>query len=82
MPGARQSEAGCDRLLSLGPENEPLWARLYIHEIGEGWAAMILGDDDLAPEPGQLKGVAFFGATPEGAERDALAYLGKLEPEN
>ena len=28
----------------------------------------------LPPEPGDLKGLAFFGASPEEAEREALAY--------
>ncbi len=43
---------------------------------------MIVRDDDLAPEPGQLNGLAFFGATLEETEREALAHLGKPEPEN
>ena len=30
---------------------------------------MIVRDDDLAPEPGQLNGLAFFGATLEETER-------------
>jgi hypothetical protein len=28
------------------------------------------------------EGIAFFGATPEEAEREALAYLGYSEPAN
>lgn len=43
---------------------------------------MIVGDDVLAPEPGELKGVAFFGDTREEAERLAKAYLGASEPVN
>jgi len=43
---------------------------------------MIVREDDLAPEPGQLNGLAFFGATPKEPEREALAHLGKSEPEN
>ena len=70
------------RLLTLSPDNEPLWVRLYVHQIGEAWAAMIVGDDELPPEPGALKGLAFFGATREEAERGAQAYLGASEPEN
>jgi hypothetical protein len=30
------------RYLTLGPENEPLWVRLYVHQIDETWAAMIV----------------------------------------
>ncbi len=68
------------RLLTVGPDNEPLWVRLYVHEIGDAWAAMIVGDDAPAPRPGELKGIAFFGATAEEAERAATAYLGCSEP--
>jgi hypothetical protein len=70
------------RLLTLGPDNKPLWVRLYVHQIGQTWAAMILADGEQPPEPGQLKGLAFFGASPEEAERGALAYLGCSEPVN
>ncbi len=70
------------RLLTLGPDNEPLRMRLYVQQIGDKWAAMIVGDDVLAPEPGELKGLAFFGGTREQVERDAKAYLGASEPEN
>ncbi len=70
------------RLLTLGPDNEPLWVRLYIHQFGEAWAAMIVGDDAPVPGPGGLKGMAFFAATPEEAERAAKAYLGCSEPGN
>ncbi len=68
------------RLLTLGPDNEPLWVRVYVQQIGDSWAAMIVGDDVLPPEPGELKGLAFFGNTPEEAEREAEAYLGMSEP--
>ena len=34
------------------------------------------------PEPGMVKELAFFGATPEEAEKAAKAYLGCAEPEN
>ncbi len=68
------------RLLTLGPDHEPPWVRLYIHQIGEAWAAMIVGDDAPAPGPGELKRPSFFGATPEEAERQAVAYLGITYP--
>jgi len=43
---------------------------------------MIMGGDDLAREPGQFKGLAFFGASPDDAEREAPAYTGYSEPAN
>lgn len=58
-------------LLTLSPDNEPLWVRLYVHEIEDVWAAMIVGDENLPPGPGELKGMAFFGASPEEAKREA-----------
>ncbi len=35
----------CRRLLTLGPDNEPLWVRLYVHRIEDRWAAEQVGDD-------------------------------------
>jgi hypothetical protein len=70
------------RLLTVGPDNEPQWVRLCLQQIEETWAAMILADEEQPPEPGQLKGLAFFGATSKEAEREALAYLGCSEPAN
>jgi len=70
------------RLLTGGPDHEPLWVRLYVEQIGERWAAMLLADEEPPPEPGTLKGLVFFGATAEEAERAAKAYLGCSEPGN
>ncbi len=70
------------RLLTLGPDNEPVWVRLYVHEIEGVWAAMIVANGDRPPKSGQLKGLAFFGATSEESEREAKTYLGAPEPEN
>ncbi len=70
------------RLLTLSPDHEPMWVRLYIHQIGDRWAAIFVADGVLPPEPGTLKGLAFFGATPQEAEREAKAYLGLSEPPN
>jgi hypothetical protein len=55
------------RLLTLGPEDEPLWVRVYVHQIGESWAAMIVGDAVLPPEPGTLTGLVGHG---EGSRCD------------
>jgi len=70
------------RLLTLGPDNEPLWVWLYVHPYEHNWAAMIVGDDIPPRDPGTLTGLTFFGATPEEAEREAKAYLGLSEPVN
>jgi len=70
------------RLLTLGPDHEPLWIRLYVRKVDEVWAAMFLADNELPPEPGTLKGIALFGATPEEAKREALVYLGSFDPQN
>jgi len=38
---------------------------------------MIAAHSVLLPEPGSLKGIALFGATPEEAEREEKGYLGQ-----
>ena len=68
------------RHLTLRPDHEPLWVQLYVHQIGDRWAAMLVADDAPPPEPGSLRGQAFFGDTPEEAEQAAKAYLGCAEP--
>jgi len=70
------------RFLTLSPDNEPLWVRLYVHKIEDAWAAMLVGDDVPPLEPGTLTGLAFFGATAEEAEDAAKMYLGCSEPKN
>ncbi len=67
------------RLLTLSPDNEPLWVRLYIYQVGERWFAMLVGDDVPPPEPGTLMGLGFFGDTPVKAER-AADNTGASEP--
>ncbi len=68
------------RLLTLGPDNEALWVRLYVREVGDAWTSMIVADEALPPGPGELKGMAFFGNSVEEAEQQARAYLGMQEP--
>ncbi len=68
------------RLLTLSPDHEPLWVRLYLHQIGEKWAAMLLADEEPPPKPGEVKGLAFFRATAEEAEQAVKVYLGRAEP--
>ena len=68
--------------LQFAPDNEPLWIRLYVYQIGDKWAAMLVADDAPPPEPGSLTGQAFFGETPEEAEQAAKVFLGYAEPVN
>jgi hypothetical protein len=63
------------RLRTLGPDDEPLWVRLYVQPLGGEWAAMIVADGVLPFEPEELKGTVFFGATADEAEGLAKAYL-------
>ncbi len=70
------------RLLTLGADNDPIWVRLYIQQIGDRWAAILVADGVPSPEPGRLTGLAFFGDTAEEAERMAKAYLERSEPLN
>ncbi len=70
------------RLLTLGPDSEPMWVRLYTQQIGDRWAAMLVADAAPPPEPGRLTGLAFFGDTAEEAERMAKAYPGLSEAAN
>ena len=56
--------------------------RLDVHEIEDIRVAMIVGDDELAAEPGTLRGLAFFRAKAEEAGGEAKAYLGNSEPGN
>jgi hypothetical protein len=52
------------RLLTLGPDNEPLWARLYVNSVGEHWAAMRVGDavppPRLSPSIRQYANLTYF----------------------
>jgi hypothetical protein len=59
-----------------------MWVRLYIHQIGDRWAAMLVADGTEAPKPGELKGTGFFGDTPAEAEELALRYLGACVEQN
>jgi len=70
------------RIPTRGPEGEPLWVCLYVRDTGLTWAAMIVGDAERPPEPGELKGLCFFADTAEKAERLAVAYLGEGVAQN
>ena len=60
--------------------DDQTWVRLYIHRVGDRWATMLLADEEPPQAPGAMKGLAFFGATPQEAEQAAKVYLGCAEP--
>jgi hypothetical protein len=62
-----------NRLLALGPDNGPLWLRLYVQPVGDQWAAMLAGAEAPPPDAGTLTGLMVFGATLEQAEGKAKA---------
>jgi hypothetical protein len=70
------------RIVTAGPDHEPMQIRLYVQPIGERWAAMIVGNECLSPGPDELRGQGFFGDTAEDAEQLAKAYLGMGEGRN
>ena len=67
---------------TLGPDNEPMRVCLYVHPVGDHWAAMIVGDNVEPPLPGELKSTGFFGDAPAEAKELALRYLGGCVEQN
>jgi hypothetical protein len=63
------------RLLTLGPDYQPLWVQLYVHPDENRWAEMIVGDDIPPPDPGALAGPTFFGTAPEEAQQETKARV-------
>jgi hypothetical protein len=45
-----------ERRFTLGPDNEPLWVRLYVHPYEAHWAAIIVGDGVPPPDHGTPMG--------------------------
>jgi hypothetical protein len=70
------------RLLTLGPANEPLWVQLFVYPLGDRWTATIVADGVAPPGPDEVKGLSFFGDTPEEAKELALRYLGGCVEQN
>ncbi len=66
-------------ITGVGANGEDVFLQFCTTQLGEGWAAMILAEGDAPPAPGQVKGLAFFGATPEEAESRALDDLEQPE---
>lgn len=68
------------RLLTLGPDHEPLWVQLYVSPVGDQWRAVIVADGVPQPGSDEVKGIGFYADTPKEAERLARAYLETAEP--
>ena len=82
QPARGRASMRTRRVLSHPPEGPPLWMRIYVQQVGATWAAMIVADGERPPEPGSVKGLVFFGDTPEEAERLAVASLGEGRAQN
>ena len=65
------------RLLTLAPDDEPLWVRLYVQPYENHWAAMLVGEDVPPPDPSTLTGLTIFGAIRDEVEWGAKATLGR-----
>ena len=63
------------RVLTVSLDHEPLWVRLYVYPLAEGWTAANLADGAPPPELSSLRGMAFVGKTSEDAQRLAVEYL-------
>ena len=68
------------RLLTIDPDNEPLWVQLYVCPVGDQWHSVFVADGVTPPGPDAVKGIGFYADAPEKAERLAKAYLGLSDP--
>jgi len=62
-----------DRLLTLGPDHETLWVRLYVQPYADYLAAMLVGDAVPPPDP-------FFGAIRDAVDGVAQATVEQDHP--
>jgi hypothetical protein len=70
------------RFVTLGPDNDPRWVRVYVRQVGGHWAAMIVPEAAEPPRPGEVKGLGFFAETAAEAKESALRYLGRCLEDN
>ena len=42
------------RILTLRPDDDPIWVCLYGQPVGDRWAAMLMADDVTPPESGEM----------------------------
>jgi hypothetical protein len=63
------------RLLTLGPDNEPVWVRLDVQPYADRWAALRVGEDGPPPDPSTWTGLTLFGAIRDEVEGGAKATV-------
>ena len=68
------------RLLTLGPDNEPMWVQLDVYRVGAQRHSAVVADGVPPPRPDEVKGIEFHADTSEEAERLAKAYPGLSDP--
>ena len=64
------------RLLTLDPDNEPVWLQLYLYPVGDQRHSAIGADGTTPQGPNTVKGIGCYADASEKAERLAKAYLG------
>ncbi len=70
------------RRILLSSAHAPRWVRLYVQPIEDFWAVMVVDEEEPPPEPGELKGIVFFGKTVQEGESVAEFYIDRSGPTN
>lgn len=66
-------------LMLRGPHGEPRWMRFDVQGIEDYRTAIIVREDEAAPEPGTVQAVCFFGRIPEEVEGQGTECFGRFE---
>jgi hypothetical protein len=69
-------------LLLRGPDGEPRAMRLCVQGANDYWTAMMVGEDEVPPEPWSLQGLCFFDKSPEEVKTAALSFYGRVQSVN
>ncbi len=72
----------CQRLLTGSSDYEPRWICLFIEQIGEQGAAMLLADEDPPSEPGAVTEQAVFRGNIRGCGTDGESVASSAELAN
>jgi len=62
-PEGRLARPEVARFLAPDPTHKPHRVRRHVRPVFDHWAARIVVDEAMRPEPGSPKGTAFFGET-------------------
>ena len=68
------------RLLKVGPDNELLWVRLYVHPYGERWAAMLVSDNVRPPRSPHANGVDLLWRDPRRGRTGREGHTRAVQP--